>query len=440
MSVAPDAGAGARFYARAWRWHFFAALIVIPFILWQAFTGTAYLWHRELAQLAYPELLNVQPREARASYEAQMQAVLARQQGQLQGIEVFDDPTRSTAFFFRDANGLAFPAFADPYSGEYLGAVQSTHWIAGISRGLHGGWPINPFGSYLLELGASWAIVMILTGLYLWWPRNAQGLAGVLYPRLRSGSRVLWRDLHATVGIYASLITLAFLFTALPWTTLWGGKVLGTIERVVGQESPVGFFFAGGADHHHSVAPGDAGAAHHHHAQHAPTKMSLDQVVARARAEGLSRVIEIRLVNEGAIANAHDQHDRAPDERWLQLDTLEGAVTKKVTWDDMPGLSRFVALGIDLHEGTFFGRANQVFNTTVAVALVWLCITGFIGWYQRRPEGGLAPPPKRAVRYPTAIGATAVALCVLLPMLGFSVLMILLVDWALGKRMRWARS
>jgi uncharacterized iron-regulated membrane protein len=27
-----------------WRWHFLAALIVIPFVLWQATTGTLYLW------------------------------------------------------------------------------------------------------------------------------------------------------------------------------------------------------------------------------------------------------------------------------------------------------------------------------------------------------------------------------------------------------------
>jgi uncharacterized iron-regulated membrane protein len=30
-------------YGRLWRWHFFAALIVIPFVLWQSVTGTLYL-------------------------------------------------------------------------------------------------------------------------------------------------------------------------------------------------------------------------------------------------------------------------------------------------------------------------------------------------------------------------------------------------------------
>jgi uncharacterized iron-regulated membrane protein len=363
----------------------------------------------------------------------QLASVMEQQGGRApDAISISDDPRASTVFSFNDANGLQYPAFVNPYTGEYLGSVASTHWIAGLSRGLHGGWPINPWGSYLLELGACWAIVMILTGLYLWWPRNARGMAGVLYPRLRAGSRVFWRDLHATVGIHVALIALAFLCTALPWTTLWGGKLLSSVQRATGQESPTGFFFAGGADHHHAGG-GDAAR----HAAHSTTpQLTIDELVARARAEGLNGNIEIRLARTVSIANLRDQHARAPDDRWLQVDTSTGSVTRKVTWEQLPALPRVVALGINLHEGTFFGRANQVFNTAIAGALVWLCVTGFIGWYRRRPKGELAPPPKREVHFPKAVVAGAVVLCVSLPLLGLSVLLILAIDHLVGNRMR----
>lgn len=417
--------ASSRFYSRAWRWHFYAALIVIPFVLWQSLTGVAYLWHRELAQLAWPQLVNVVPSGPRISYDAQLESVLMRQGGRTpDALSISDDPRASTVVYFNDANGLQYPAFVNPYTGEYLGTVSSTHWIAGLSRGLHGGWPIKPWGSYLLELGACWAIVMILTGVYLWWPRHARGLAGVLYPRLRAGSRVFWRDLHATVGIYAALVALAFLCTALPWTTLWGARVLGSIQQAAGQESPVGFFFAGGADHHHA---GDGDAVHRDSREPVP-KLTIDELVTRARAEGLNGSIEIRLAPQVPIANLRDQHARAPDDRWLQLDTSSGSVTRKVTWQDLPAIPRAVALGINLHEGTFFGRANQVFNTAVAGTLVWLCVTGLIGWYRRRPNGGLAPPPRREVRFPKPVLVMAAALCVLLPLLGLSVLLIFGID------------
>jgi uncharacterized iron-regulated membrane protein len=346
-------------------------------------------------------------------------------------LTIAEAPQASTAFYFNDDNGLQYPAFVNPYTGEYLGSVPSTHWIAGLSRGLHGGWPIKPWGSYLLELGACWAIVMILTGVYLWWPRSAQGLAGVLYPRLRAGARIFWRDLHATAGIYVSIVALAFLCSALPWTTLWGGKVLGTIQKAVNQESPAGFFFAGGAEHHRAGS-GDATVQDPLQVRR---RLTIDQLVARARTEGLNGNLEVRLARQAPIANLRDQHARAPDDSWLQLDTNTGSVTRKVTWVDIPAIPRVVALGINLHEGTFFGRANQIFNTAVAGTLVWLSVTGFIGWYQRRPKGGLAPPPKREVRFPKAIVVAAAVLCVLMPLLGLSVVLIYGIDRIFGERM-----
>lgn len=414
-----------RLYARMWRWHFFAALIVIPFVLWQSVTGVLYLWHREIAAVAHPQKLLVEPTGLRASYEGQLATVLQHQpRERLQSVEISDDAHRSTAFFFEDSNGLPYPAFTNPYTGAYLGHVESTHWIRGLSKGLHGGWPINPWGSYLLELGACWAIVMILTGVYLWWPRDARGIAGVLYPRLREGSRTFWRDLHATVGVYFAAIVLAFLFSALPWTSFWGENVLGPVERAMNQSSPRGFFFAGS---HHGPTSG-----------HAPDTgstdaLTLDQVIARAREEGARGAIEIKPALRGEPVSLHDDHARASDEIWMQLDGRTGAVLIRATWDDLPPLAKVIALGVDLHEGRFFGRLNQIFNTVVAAALVWLSVTGFIGWYKRRPHGRLAVPPKRDLVLPRPLIATGIVLCAVMPLLALSLLAIEVVDRSFGR-------
>jgi uncharacterized iron-regulated membrane protein len=45
-----------RFYGLFWRWHFFASLVVIPFVLWQSTTGTLYLWSQWWMDQAYPVL------------------------------------------------------------------------------------------------------------------------------------------------------------------------------------------------------------------------------------------------------------------------------------------------------------------------------------------------------------------------------------------------
>ena len=74
---------------------------------------------------------------------------------------------------------------------------------------------------------------MILTGLYLWWPRQAKGLGGIVYPRLRSGSRIFWRDLHSVTGVWISALALFLLLSGLPWAKSWG-NYLKAVRRMTG--------------------------------------------------------------------------------------------------------------------------------------------------------------------------------------------------------------
>jgi uncharacterized iron-regulated membrane protein len=72
--------------------------------------------------------------------------------------------------------------------------INEDHRPMNVISSLHGELLMGDRGSNIVELAASWAIVMIVTGLYLWWPRQASRLAGVLYIRVRKGKRIFWRD------------------------------------------------------------------------------------------------------------------------------------------------------------------------------------------------------------------------------------------------------
>src|SRR3546814_1039322 len=74
---------------------------------------------------------------------------------------------------------------------------------------------------------------MILTGLYLWWPRG-RGPAGIVWPRFSLGGRAALRDLHAVVGFWVSGLALLLLTTALPWTDVWA-RGLQTVRFEMGR-------------------------------------------------------------------------------------------------------------------------------------------------------------------------------------------------------------
>ncbi|HYW15443.1 MAG TPA: PepSY domain-containing protein [Allosphingosinicella sp.] len=74
-------------------------------------------------------------------------------------------------------------------------------------------WPgglrlLGRWGDWLVELAASWTMVMILTGLYMWWPRPFTP-AGTFWPRLSLRGRPLLKDLHRRGGASAAVRSLA---------------------------------------------------------------------------------------------------------------------------------------------------------------------------------------------------------------------------------------
>src|SRR5690606_20342212 len=95
-------------------------------------------------------------------------------------------------------------------------------WYDTLST-IHGTLMIGTVGDRLIETAASLGIVLIATGLYLWWPRQG-GLGAALVPNLAARGRSLWKSLHATVGIWWSVLLRAVLVSGLSWAGVWGEK------------------------------------------------------------------------------------------------------------------------------------------------------------------------------------------------------------------------
>src|SRR5690606_18356701 len=72
-----------------------------------------------------------------------------------------------------------------------------------------------------VELAASWTIVMIFSGMYLWWPRPFR-LPGTFWPRLSLRGRPLLKDIHRVTGFWIAGLVLVMLASGLPWAGGWG--------------------------------------------------------------------------------------------------------------------------------------------------------------------------------------------------------------------------
>lgn len=62
-------------YFLTWRWHFYAGLFVVPFMLMLALTGLVMLFDDEIEQARYAEVLNVTPQAQVMPVSQQLAAV-----------------------------------------------------------------------------------------------------------------------------------------------------------------------------------------------------------------------------------------------------------------------------------------------------------------------------------------------------------------------------
>lgn len=437
MSVHPP---GTRWYNAVWRWHFYAGLFCIPFVIWLALTGAIYLWRPQLEGWLDKRYDQIVPTAATAPPDAQVATALAAVPGSSLRKYVLPQAASAAVRVLVTRHGQDSRVYLDPYRLRVLAVAREDRRFFPLLSHLHGELLIGTVGSYIVEIAACWAIVMLLTGLYLWWPRGRRGWAGIVYPRLRGGLRVFWRDLHATAGLWVSLCALGLILTGLPWAKGWGsylvevrtltGTMRGPVDWTIGGKAPV--------------------AAPDEHAGHRGMAMAsvpvppgdLARVIATARPFAIAPPVLIappKSVGEpwSVTSDAANRPLRAE----LKVDGATGRLLGRTGFAQRHWIDRAIGYGIAAHEGALLGIANQIVGTLTALLLVMLAISGAVMWWRRRPVGLLgAPRPLSRPRFGPVLVTAIVALAVYMPMFGLTLLLVLLGEATVLRRLSRARQ
>jgi uncharacterized iron-regulated membrane protein len=409
-------------YRGLWRWHFHAGLFCIPFVIILAITGSIYLFKPQIDALADRDVDSLVVSGRRATGEAHIAAALASLPGsRLFVYEVPHEADDAVRVHLYAPDGTGRIVYVHPESLAILKSVPHTARLTEIVRMIHGELLAGKTGSLLIELAASWALIMLGTGLYLWWPRDARGAGGVLYPRLGAGRRVFWRDLHAVSGIWISSLAIFLLVTAMPWTTVAGEG----IGRIRGWVAP--------APRDWALNSADGHAAHRRQAAAAAiaTPLTVDDVVARAAVHQLDAPVRVYLPNETQpYWRVRSETQNRPRVRELALDPVSGVLLHEDRFADKSMLDKVINVGIAAHEGQLFGVANQLLGLFTAMGLLAICVSAIVMWWRRRPGGALGVPAPRVpeFRIGAGLGLGIVSVAILLPAFGASVLLLALAN------------
>lgn len=425
-------------YRAIWRWHFHAGLFCTPFVVLLAITGAIYLFKPQIDALADRDVNHVTLTGRAATPVAQVAAARGAVPGsRFVAYELPRDADDAVRVHVSGTDGVRRIVYVHPEAHTVLKVVERDARLPELVKTIHGELLLGDVGSVLVELAACWAIVMLATGLYLWWPRKASGLAGVLWPRLRAGHATFWRDLHAVTGIWASAFAIFLLLTALPWTLVWGNgfkQVRAWAEGpALKQDWTTGRVAESAGEHHGHHGQAARGAAGPEIAPAYP----LDSVVAYAATLHIAPPVLIEPPSaRGAGWTVKGDSQSRPLRRELTLDADTGAVLRDQGFAQRKMVDRVIGVGISAHEGQLFGLANQLLGLATALGLVTICVSALVMWWRRRPRGGLGvlAPKVAGYRIERGLAIGIVVLAVLLPVFGASLIVVALADRVLFGR------
>jgi uncharacterized iron-regulated membrane protein len=455
-SVPTSAAGSSGLYRRIWRWHFFAGLMCVPFIFSLAVTGAMYLFHRQIDDIVYaPQMLRQSPNlGGQALPPTQLiAAALRTYPGQPKALGVPDDNRRNAQVDVIRAGGITLQVFVDPATGKIAGAIDESARVMTIVKRIHSLAIAGDGGNVVIEIVAGWIIVLMASGVYLWWPRGRG--AGVVSIRPKARGRAWWRDLHAVTGAFGGIVILFLALTGMPWSIFWGKNVNawltahdlgvpnGLWRGVPKSTLPASALGDLPWTQQQAAIPAsdDPHAGHKAMTRHAqapggytlldnPGTISPDVVVAQLARAGMDGGYRLALPRDGrGVYSAIRMPGQLARQRVMHVDQYSGKVLMDIGAADSGAIGRVTEWGVSVHQGGEYGTPNLLIMLAGCVALVTLCISGIITWWKRRPSGALAAPARKdGDRLAKGVLAIAVVLGCCFPLLGASMLAVLLID------------
>jgi len=393
------------FYMSVWRWHFFAGLYAVPFLMMLATTGLIMLYAPFLDRFQNSDMYEVETvLDQSISYEAQYQLVQEAYAGGTISHFYLPAAAEEATRFQVKIDGGSRQVFVDPYKGEVLGDLDMNSALGVWAETTHGTFMAGATGERMIEIAASLTVLLILTGVFLWWPAKGESKIKAATKISKKGARPFWRDLHSVIGIWVAVILLFFCISGLAWATIWGGKLTQAwstfpMEKSASSVSSTFTHEDLNTEGLKQIPWGLEQAPLPESTATGPTSITLDRVVADAKAMGFTQFQVYFPKNEVGVYTASASTmskdiENAWDDRTVHFDRYSGAVLADVGFMDYNWFAKFMAAGIALHMG-LFGVLNLIASTFFALSVITLCVSGVVMWWKRRPSArfALSPPP-----------------------------------------------
>ena len=348
------------------RIHRWAALSIGWVLILSGLTGALLVVALPLDRWAHPELFSAKPAlagEAPASLESLLQSLRA-EFGLKASFTLRPVREPGDTLWVLVRGPWSGTVYLHPHTGEQQGRRGETDGFVNTVFKLHSSLLLQETGKAILAWVALSYLLLLVTGLVLWWPKRWPPSWKIEWGR---GATRAAFDLHRVGGAAMGLVIAVSVASGayMAWRPL-GGVIT---------------WLSGGAPIQPPVLPGEPAPA--------GAPVSLDALVATAQAQFPG--VPIGYIQVPASGNRparvrfilrDDPHPNGLTSVWLHPST--GDVLAVHRWNELDPGARAVAFVYPLHTGVLGGPALQVLITVSGLTLAMLGGTGIWLWWRRR--------------------------------------------------------
>lgn len=368
-------------------WLGFVAGIIV-FII--SVTGCIYAFQQEIQDLTMPfRFAEHQPDKAMMP-PSELKAIGEKQlPGKHIHAVLYSGKDRSAQVIFFDFNPrYYYIVYFNPYNGQVL-EVQDVDasFFQIVLDGHFYLWLPEQIGQPIAASATLIFVVMLITGIVLWWPKNKKAAK----QRFTIKWNARWRrknyDLHNVLGFYASWIAIILAVTGLVWGFQW---------------------FANG---YYALAGGEKSTVFMDPVSDTTVRLSasrpaIDLIWDKMRAEhpdAASIEVHIPEGNSAISANANAEAGTywKMDYRYFDQNTLKELPVGHIygRYKDAKAADKLMRMNYDIHVGAILGLPGKILMFFISLICASLPVTGVYIWWGRRnksKEEVAAPKAKKA--------------------------------------------
>ena len=293
------------------------------------------------------------------------------------GISIFPDPERTWQVNLSRPHRASM--YVDPYTGEIKGKYERPAFFVTMFR-LHR-WLLDSmraedgvfWGKMIVGFSTLLFVVVLISGIVIWWPRTRKALKNSLSISVGRGFRRFWYDLHVAGGMYALFFLLAMALTGLTWSFGWYRT---GFYKVFGVEVQQGGAH-GGAARRGGRGSGQSGK----NASHSSSYVCWQQVYEQL---ALNNPGYKQITLSDGVANVSFNtfgNQRASDR--YTFNPRSGKIDEVVLYKDAEKAGKIRGWIYSVHVGSWGGMLTRLLTFIAALIGATLPLTGYYLWIKR---------------------------------------------------------